>query len=100
MSHVYENDKWRDLSVVREPHIYTPAHDGRPFEGYLDQPDTAERARLAVYSIPFALPEKPVRPVEMHWNDIAPLYLQSYRLPGVGQAARWKPIPLPETRDE
>jgi hypothetical protein len=30
----------------------------RPFEGYLDQPDTAARTRLAVQAIPFALPEK------------------------------------------
>jgi hypothetical protein len=29
---------------------------------------------------------------EMHWNDIAPLHLQSFRIPGVGQAARWTPI--------
>lgn len=51
----------------REPHIYTPKHDrgrdcclycGRPFETYTDQPDTAERKRLAVQAIPFALPEK------------------------------------------
>jgi hypothetical protein len=31
---------------------------GRPFETYVDQPDTAERTRLAVQAIPFALPEK------------------------------------------
>lgn len=53
----------------RIPHIYTPKHDpgrmcptcgrgGRPFEGYRDQPDTAERTRLAVQAIPFALLEK------------------------------------------
>jgi hypothetical protein len=30
----------------------------RPFEGYQDQPDTAERVRLEVQSIPFGLPEK------------------------------------------
>lgn len=30
----------------------------RPFEGYIDQPDMAERTRLAVQTIPFALPEK------------------------------------------
>ncbi len=30
----------------------------RPFETYQPQPDTAERQRLAVQSIPFALPEK------------------------------------------
>lgn len=30
----------------------------RPFETYLPQPDTAERQRLVVQSIPFALPEK------------------------------------------
>ena len=30
----------------------------RPFEDYRDQPDTAERMRLAVQSIPFAIPEK------------------------------------------
>jgi len=30
----------------------------RPFENYVDQPDTAERTRLAVQAIPFALPEK------------------------------------------
>jgi hypothetical protein len=34
----------------------------RPFEGYRDQPDTAERTRLAVQAIPFALPEKRDRP--------------------------------------
>ena len=33
----------------------------RPFEGYQDQPDTAERVRLAVQSIPFGLPEKVLR---------------------------------------
>ena len=54
---------------MKEPHIYTPAHDpgrmcptcgrgGRPFADYHDQPDTAERIRLSVQSIPFALPEK------------------------------------------
>lgn len=32
--------------------------DRRPFEGYEDQPDTAERVRLAVQRIPFALPKK------------------------------------------
>ncbi len=30
----------------------------RPFEDYRDQPDTAERQRLAVQAIPLALPEK------------------------------------------
>jgi hypothetical protein len=33
-------------------------HERRPFEGYQPQPDTAERTRLAVQAIPFALPEK------------------------------------------
>jgi hypothetical protein len=52
----------------REPHIYTPKHDkgrdccvhcGRPFQTYVDQPDTAERVRSAEFDqIPFALPEK------------------------------------------
>jgi hypothetical protein len=31
----------------------------RPFETYQPQPDTAERVRLEVQSIPLALPEKP-----------------------------------------
>jgi hypothetical protein len=31
---------------------------GRPFETYVDQPDTAERKRREMQSIPFALPEK------------------------------------------
>jgi hypothetical protein len=31
---------------------------GRPFETYADQPDTAERKRREMQSIPFALPEK------------------------------------------
>lgn len=46
--------------MKREPHIYTPAHDPgrRPFEEYVDQPDTAERVRLEVQRIPFALPPK------------------------------------------
>jgi hypothetical protein len=55
--------------VKKEPHIWTPAHDpgrmcptcgrgGRPFDGYADQPDTAERVRRQVQAIPFALPEK------------------------------------------
>jgi hypothetical protein len=35
-------------------------NERRPFDDYVDQPDTAERARLAVYSIPFALPAKRV----------------------------------------
>lgn len=35
-----------------------PITEGRPFEGYRDQPDTAERIRLQVQAIPFALPEK------------------------------------------
>jgi hypothetical protein len=45
---------------VKEPHIYTPAFDPgrRPFEDYVDQPDTAERVRRQVQAIPFALPEK------------------------------------------
>lgn len=52
---------------MKEPHIYTPKHDkgrdcclycGRPFQNYVAQPDTAERVRLAVQSIPFALPKK------------------------------------------
>lgn len=30
----------------------------RPFENYADQPDTAERVRLAVQALPWALPEK------------------------------------------
>lgn len=28
----------------------------RPFEGYVDQPDTEARKRLAVQALPFALP--------------------------------------------
>ena len=44
----------------REPHIHTAGLDTwqRPFECYEDQPDTAERVRLQVQSIPFGLPEK------------------------------------------
>lgn len=44
-----------------EPHIHTAGADTRqrPFEGYQDQPDTAERVRLEVQSIPFGLPETP-----------------------------------------
>ena len=30
----------------------------RPFEDYVDQPDTAERVRRQVQAIPFAMPEK------------------------------------------
>jgi hypothetical protein len=54
------------MTRVAEPHIYTPKHDrgrdcclhcGRPFEGYTDQPDTAERKRREMQAIPFALPE-------------------------------------------
>lgn len=33
-------------------------HERRPFEDYIDQPDTADRTRLAVQSLPLALPEK------------------------------------------
>jgi hypothetical protein len=46
--------------MKREPHIYTAAFDPgrRPFADYIDQPDSAERKRLAVQAIPFALPEK------------------------------------------
>jgi hypothetical protein len=55
------------LERKREPHIYTPKHDhgrdcclycGRPFQTYVDQPDTAERVRRQMQAIPFALPEK------------------------------------------
>lgn len=37
-----------------------PIHDPlrRPFEDYRDQPDTVERVRLTVQSIPWALPPK------------------------------------------
>lgn len=35
-----------------------PLLERRPFEGYIDQPDTAERTRLAVQSIPFGFPKK------------------------------------------
>lgn len=47
--------------MKREPHIYTAAHDPgrRPFEEYVDQPDTAQRKRLAEFMrIPFALPPR------------------------------------------
>lgn len=37
----------------------------RPFEDYLAQPDTAERTRLAVQSLPFALPAK-----RMKWDPL------------------------------
>ena len=30
----------------------------RPFEDYVDQPDTAEKKRLELMAIPLALPEK------------------------------------------
>jgi hypothetical protein len=36
----------------------TCGRGGRPFEGYADQPDTAERVRRQVQAIPWALPEK------------------------------------------
>jgi hypothetical protein len=47
----------------REPHIHTAGLDAgqRPFECYQDQPDTAERVRLQVQSIPFGLPEKVIQ---------------------------------------
>lgn len=48
----------KDGKPVREPHIYTRLQDCRPFEGYQDQPDTAERVRLEVQKIPFALPDR------------------------------------------
>ena len=35
-----------------------PISERRPFEDYQDQPDTAERVRLQVQSIPWALPPK------------------------------------------
>lgn len=44
-----------------------PLTDRRPFEDYRDQPDTAERIRLQVQAIPFALPEK--RREEAHGPD-------------------------------
>lgn len=43
----------------KEPII---ASGQRPFEGYIDQPDTAERVRRAVQAIPFALPPKKEEP--------------------------------------
>jgi hypothetical protein len=47
----------------REPHIHTATCDvwQRPFEGYQDQPDTGERVRLQVQSLPFGLPERVLR---------------------------------------
>jgi hypothetical protein len=54
----------------REPHVYTPKHDkgrdcclycGRPFQTYVDQPDTAERKRREMQAIEWALPEKSLR---------------------------------------
>jgi hypothetical protein len=51
---------------VKEPHIYTPAHDRRPFEDYVDQPSTADRVRRDVLSIPFALPPKKEEPNGTH----------------------------------
>jgi hypothetical protein len=49
--------------IRREPHIHTAGLDAcqRPFERYQDQPDTAERVRLQVQSIPFGLPERVMR---------------------------------------
>jgi hypothetical protein len=46
-----------------DPHRAPPIHTAgqRPFEGYQDQPDTAERVRLEVQSLPFGLPEKMLR---------------------------------------
>lgn len=35
-----------------------PLQDRRPFEDYIDQPDTAERKRLDMQRIPLALPKK------------------------------------------
>jgi len=42
-----------------EPQIHTAAQ--RPFEGYQDQPDTTERVRREVQSLPFGFPEKMLR---------------------------------------
>lgn len=38
--------------------VHERLQDRRPFEDYTDQPDTAERVRLAMQAIPWALPEK------------------------------------------
>lgn len=56
----------------RAPHIWTPYHDrleplyGSPATLFplmtQNQPDTAERVRLAVQTIPFALPPKKEEP--------------------------------------
>jgi hypothetical protein len=43
----------------------------RPFEGYVDQPDTAERTRLAVQSIPLALPEKRAKTRELVIDEVS-----------------------------
>jgi hypothetical protein len=43
-----------------------PLSERRPFEDYRDQPDTAERVRLQVQRIPFALPERKLRPSHFH----------------------------------
>jgi hypothetical protein len=81
----------------REPHIYTPKHDkgrdcclycGRPFQTYVDQPDTAERVRRQMQIIPFGLPEKPLKSGDK---------IEAY---GKTWTVQIGPFALPEKRDE
>lgn len=43
-------------ALTRHEHLRRDLAERRPFTDYVDQPDTAERVRLAVFTIPFALP--------------------------------------------
>lgn len=54
----YRRDGGRMITPYEVETWLTEIAVGRPFENYDDQPDTAERVRLAVQSIPFGLPEK------------------------------------------
>jgi hypothetical protein len=38
--------------------VFSKYRSQRPFQSYVDQPDTTERVRLAVQTIPWAMPEK------------------------------------------
>jgi hypothetical protein len=44
----------------------------RPFEHYQPQPDTAERIRLQIQTIPFALPEVAVKEGRVHVTHTLP----------------------------
>ena len=65
----------------------------RPFEDYAPQPDTAERKRMEMQAIPFALPER---------REPDFLYID-YGLPFVkNDEGKWERLAfaLPEKRDE